>query len=205
MPDVYTQWGYSELSIGFGTKPCVLAIDFQSAFLKPDGIVTSPSIEAPLLATQKLLSVARETEVPVVASFAAFQSLATMQYWKIRNVGETLIAGSAGTVIDERIVDPSRDIVLQKSGPSIFFNSPLVNYLIKLRIDTVIITGCTTSGCVRASVTDAFQYGYRTIVVEDCVGDYDQAAHDSNLKDMHGRYADIMNSDFVIEHLRKIR
>ncbi len=84
-----------------------------------------------------------------------------------------------------------------KSAPSIFFLTPLVNILTKNRVDTVIVCGCTTSGCVRASIIDSFSYGYRTIVPEECVGDMEEGPHRDNLRDVGRRYADVMKLDAV--------
>ena len=94
---------------------------------------------------------------------------------------------------------------MRKTAPSIFFQTPLTGYLTKHRIDTVLVTGCVTSGCVRASVIDAFSSGYRTIVVEDCCGDPGQEEHEANIKDVARRYADVISSDEALRYLDDIR
>jgi maleamate amidohydrolase len=81
------------------------------------------------------------------------------------------------------------------------FNTPITAYLTKHSVDTAIITGCTTSGCIRASVVDSFSYAYRTIVAEDCCGDGEEQAHRNNIQDMGRRYADIKQSQEVIDYL----
>jgi maleamate amidohydrolase len=107
--------------------------------------------------------------------------------------------------MDDAIADPSYDYIFQKSGPSIFFQTPLTGFLTKHRIDTVLVTGCVTSGCVRASVIDAFSFGYRTIVVEDCCGDPGKEEHEANLKDVGRRYADIVSSEAAVAWLEAQR
>jgi maleamate amidohydrolase len=82
-----------------------------------------------------------------------------------------------------------------------FFQTPLITFLVKQGIDTVIVTGCTTSGCVRATVVDAFSYGFRVLVPEECVGDPDERQHRSNLEDVGRRYADVMTADAVEAYL----
>jgi maleamate amidohydrolase len=82
-----------------------------------------------------------------------------------------------------------------------FFQTPLITFLVKQNVDTVIVTGCTTSGCVRATVVDAFSYGFRVLVAEDCCGDADEAAHRSNLADVGRRYADTLNTAEVEAYL----
>ena len=81
--------------------------------------------------------------------------------------------------------------MLRKGAPSIFFNTPAAAFFAKNRVDTMIVTGCITSGCVRASIVDSFSLGFRTIVPEDCVGDHELAPHQDNLRDVERRYADV--------------
>ena len=85
-----------------------------------------------------------------------------------------------------------------KSAPSIFFATPAAAILTRERVDTVIVTGCITSGCIRASVIDAFSLGFRVMVPHDCVGDHDTVAHEQNLKDVERRYADVIDRDTAI-------
>jgi maleamate amidohydrolase len=106
-----------------------------------------------------------------------------------------LIEGTPGTALDPRIAEAGPDVVLTKTAPSIFFATPAASILTREGVDTVIVTGCITSGCVRASIIDAFSLGFRVQVPEDCVGDHDEAAHRQNLADVGRRYADIITAD----------
>ena len=115
-----------------------------------------------------------------------------------------ITAGSPWVEIDERLRDPS-DSLLTKKWPSVFAGTPLAALLNAQRIDTVIVTGCTTSGCVRASVVDAFSNGFLTLVPEDAVGDQAQGPHDANLLDCQRRYAEVTTTDACIEYLRPRR
>ena len=85
-----------------------------------------------------------------------------------------------------------------------FFQTPIVSFLTKNRVDTVIVTGCVTSGCVRATVIDAFSYGYRVIVADDCCGDPAEESHASNLRDIDRRYADIKSSADILAYFKSI-
>ena len=96
-------------------------------------------------------------------------------------------------------------MVLAKAAPSIFFGTPAIAILTRERVDAVIVTGCTTSGCVRASVIDAFSLGFRVLVPEDCCGGHDEAAHAQNLKDVERRYADIISADAAISGIEAWR
>ena len=107
--------------------------------------------------------------------------------------------------MEPRTSDPDYDYILQKSGPSIFFQTPVTAFLTKHGVDTTIVVGCMTSGCIRASVIDSFSYGYRTMVPEDCVGDADERPHRDNLRDVGRRYADIVSSERVLDYLDEIR
>ncbi len=106
-----------------------------------------------------------------------------------------------GNVIVKEIEPGPRDLVVRKEKPSGFFGSPLQSYLQNLGCDSVIVTGTTTSGCVRATVIDAFSLNFRTTVVEDGCFDRSQASHAINLCDMNAKYANVMPSDEVLEYL----
>jgi len=105
----------------------------------------------------------------------------------------------------ETIEDPATKMGVCKSAPSILFETPVASFFAKERVDTVIMTGCVTSGCIRASTIDSFSHGYRTIVPEDCVGDHDEGPHKDNLRDVGRRYADISDADTVIEYIEAWR
>jgi maleamate amidohydrolase len=106
--------------------------------------------------------------------------------------------------VDARVWD-EWDVLLVKKWPSFFHGTPLLSLLTATGRDTVIVTGCMTSGCVRATVVDAFSYGFRTLVPEDCVGDQGLEGHESNLRDLHRRYADVTSSVEVIDYLERVR
>jgi nicotinamidase-related amidase len=95
-------------------------------------------------------------------------------------------------------------VLLPKKHPSAFFGTPLASYLIDLRVDTLVVTGCTTSGCVRGSVVDAFAYNFRVLVPWDAVYDRSQVSHAVNLFDMSEKYADVMSAADALERLGKL-
>ena len=96
------------------------------------------------------------------------------------------------------------DVLLPKKHPSAFFGTPLASYLVGLGADTLVVTGCTTSGCVRGTVVDGFAYNFRCVVPHDCVYDRSEVSHAVNLFDMSEKYADVMSSAEAIERLRAI-
>jgi maleamate amidohydrolase len=201
----YEERGYGARPVGFGEKPGIAVVDFQRVFTDP----AFPTGGAPLVRravenTARLLKVARAAGVPVAACYMAYHSERDAPYWKAPAITQ-LRDGDPGCELDPLIADPSYDYVLRKSAPSIFFNTPAAAFFSKNRCDTVIVTGCITSGCVRASIVDAFSLGFRTIVPEDCVGDQEQEAHDANLRDVDRRYADITTCDDVIQQIEAWR
>lgn len=196
---IYQQRNYGAREIGYGRKPGIAVVDFQLAFTDPAfPLGGAPMIERAVNNTARLLDVARRCGVPIASCYTAYSSKEDMPYWKIGTLDEQLIHGHRATELDPRIYDPAYDVRLCKTGASIFFQTPIVAYMVRQQVDTMIVVGCVTSGCVRASIVDSFQNGFRTIVPEDAVGDQDERPHQDNLRDVGRRYCDITNTDSVI-------
>lgn len=196
---IYEERTYGAGEIGYGTKPGIAVVDFQNAFTDPKyALGGSDLIERAVNNSARLLEVARRCEVPVATCYTAYHSKADMPYWKVSAVLEGLIHGTHATELDPRIYDPDYDVRLCKTGASIFFQTPIVAYMLKQQVDTMIVVGCVTSGCVRASIIDSFQNGFRTIVPEDAVGDHTERPHHDNLRDVGRRYCDVTSTDAVI-------
>lgn len=195
MRDNYDAAGYGSGDIGYGSRPAVLVVDFQVAFTDPRyPIGKLPMVHAACDRTARLLAAARRKGVPVAKCYTAYGSLADMPLWKVSAVREEFLHGHPCTAIEPRVHDANYDFTFCKNAPSIFFLTPLTTFLTRQQVDTVIVTGCTTSGCVRASIVDAFSHGLRVIVPEDCVGDADETAHAANLADCGRRYCDVVDA-----------
>jgi maleamate amidohydrolase len=206
MTHAYEVATYGALPVGFGERAAVLVVDFQKGFTDPRcAMGKSERIHAARDKTVELLAHARRCQVPVASCFTAYHSDRDVPYWKVSAVRNGFREGSLEAEMDDAIADPAYDYIFQKPAPSIFFQTPLTGFLTKHRIDTVLVTGCVTSGCVRASVIDAFSFGYRTIVIEDCCGDPGKEEHEANLKDVGRRYADIVSSETAIAWLEAER
>ncbi|MES2711311.1 MAG: isochorismatase family protein [Pseudomonadota bacterium] len=196
--DVYAARGYGAGQMGFGEKPGLVVVDFQVGFTDPAyPLGGAPMVERAVVNTARLMRAAKAAGVPVIACVVAFDGPKGAPHWKIPPVFE-MLAGRPEVALDPRIAAEEPDVVLSKTAPSIFFGTAAGAILTRERVDTVIVTGCITSGCVRASIIDAFSLGFRVQVPEDCVGDQDQVAHDQNLKDVGRRYADIIDADTAI-------
>lgn len=201
MSDSYKQVGYGSYEIGWGRKAAVLVVDWQAAFTDPRyDLGGLPRLHAARDNTAKLLKVARAKGVPVAACYTAYCSQKDMPLWKLRAVREEFIYGHDCTAMDPLIHDAS-DFTYCKNAPSMFFQTPLITFLVKENVDTVIVTGCTTSGCVRATIVDAFSFGFRVQIVADCCGDAEEQPHLDTLRDCGRRYADITTRAAVEERI----
>ena len=201
----YKAASYGEHSIGFGERPAIVIVDFQLGFTDPQyALGKSPHIHAAVEKTSELLKVARARNVPVASCRVGWGSERDMGYWKIGCLYQDWFYGDAQTEMDPRVYDPEYDFNFWKHAPSIHYGTPLNHFLTKQCNATVIMTGCTTSGCVRASINDAFSEGYRVMVPHDCVGDMDEGPHNDNLRDVGRRYADIVDAATVMSYLSKI-
>ncbi|MBM4191858.1 MAG: isochorismatase family protein [Gammaproteobacteria bacterium] len=204
MSDTYKNVGYASTQIGIGSRAAVLVVDWQLAF-------TDPRFEMGGLArlhsardnTAALLKTARSSRVPVAACYTAYCSQKDMPLWKVAAVRRDFFFGHECTEIDPKIHDPS-NFTYCKNAPSMFFHTPLITWLVKQQIDSVFVTGCTTSGCVRATIVDAFSHGLRVQVISDCCGDAEQGPHDDTLRDVGRRYADVINRE-TAEHWMQLQ
>lgn len=195
--------GYGVREIGFGARPAVLVVDFQRAFTDPAfPMGRSAHLAAAVENTVRLLEGARDLAVPVATCVVGWESERDMGHWKVESLYRDLFPGGPARELDERIA-PFSDFNFVKGAPSMFFGTPLLTFLTKQCIDTVVVTGCTTSGCIRATVVDAFSHGYRVIVPESCVGDQELGAHESNLADVGRRYADVLGLEDTLKGLEK--
>ncbi|GGA94040.1 N-carbamoylsarcosine amidase [Brucella endophytica] len=205
MFDDYQSAGYGEISVGFGRKPAILVVDFQKSHTSQEfPFGGKPLAMRALENTRKLLAVARPLNIPVAICFTAYQSEKDMPYWKIRPVRENYLPGNKAIELEEELADPTYDLIIRKTGPSMFYETKIEPFLIKAGVDTVIVTGVNTSGCIRATVIDSFQRGYRTIVPEPCVGDVEEGPHRYNLRDVGRRYADVVELEDVLNYLRQL-
>lgn len=200
--DAFAAAGYGGADVGFGRKTAVLVVDLQRGFTD-SSVSHAPSrlIEAATKRAGEVLQEARTLGVPVLHTVVEYASIAEVGKWKTRSL-EAFIPGSPLVEVDDRVWEEG-DLLIKKRFPSAFFGTDVTSILRHLDVDTVVIMGCTTSGCVRASIIDSFAHGFRTIVAEDCCGDHDMTAHAGNLLDVKRRYADVISGQDVIEALAR--
>ena len=193
--------GWNEGIIEPGDRPAVLVVDLQYAFTDPESPVGgSPYVEAATRQTARLLVAARRAGVPVFHSAVAYRDDRDLGLQRIKNpLCAAIKPGTRWAQVDERVWDPS-DVLIVKRTPSFFHSTPLHSLLTAQGVDTVVITGVNTSGCIRATIVDAFSNGFRAIVPHDCVGDEELEPHIANLRDVRRRYAEIVDADAVQEY-----
>jgi nicotinamidase-related amidase len=202
--EVYARAGLGA-SVTLGSRPAVLVIDFSCGFTDPAcalGSDLTPQVEA----TRRLLDVARDKGLPVVFTTIGFDaSLKDGGLWlqKVPTLGD-LQLGGPWVEIDERLGRREGETVIVKKGASGFFGTNLASVLVSQGVDSVVLCGATTSGCVRATAIDLLQYGWPTIVPRECVGDRAQAPHDANLFDIQAKYADVVSVEDAIAYVESV-
>jgi maleamate amidohydrolase len=185
---------------GFGEKLAVVNVDPQKSYTRPDlfpktGYITDPRQMEHI---NELSKAARAKGLPVVWTHVAYMpNAADAGVWGTRTDTpdslQNIKYGSERHQFDDRLeIDCAVDAVYTKRMPSAFFETPLASFLTFHRVDTVVVTGGSTSGCVRATAVDALSHGYRTIVPVECVADKHESYHFANLTDLQLKYADVV-------------
>ena len=203
--ELFQQRGFG-LKIGFGERPALLVIDMLKAFTNPQ-MMLGPNLDNEIEAIKPLIAVAHERDIPVIFSTVIYNDvdLKDAGIWALKMKGVATLRGdSDGVEIDPRLDFRKTDSLLVKKYASCFFGTDLVSRLLSRRVDTLIIVGCTTSGCVRATAVDAVQTGLRPMVVREAVGDRSAAAHEQSLFDLNAKYADVVSLDEALQYLRVV-
>lgn len=188
-----------------GTSPAVLVVDFNRGSCDP-ACPHGMDLETEVQATKRILDVARAKGLPVVFTTNAYDpSLCDAGIWlqKIPAL-RAFTLGSLEAEIDPRLERRSDEPLVVKKAVSPFFGTNLATLLTSRGIDTVVLTGSTTSGCIRAAAIDLVQYGYPTLVPRECVGDRAQGPHEANLFDIHSKYADVVSLDEALAYLETV-
>ena len=192
-------------SLGFGDSPALILVDFVQAYFEESSPLYA-DVANDLTVALSLVNEARKAGVPILYTNVVYQSGGAdggVFYQKLPALSVFDEGSELGDWADG--IEPDDDeIVISKQYPSAFFGTSLASTLTSLGVDTLIITGVTTSGCVRATCVDAMSYGFIPIVVADACGDRHDAPHEANLFDMQAKYADVVESDAVLDFLRAI-
>jgi maleamate amidohydrolase len=193
-------------SVTLGERPAVLVVDFSRGFTDPECTMGS-DLTREVEATRRLLASAREREVPIIFTTIGFEpNLRDGSLWLEKAPGlRELIVGGKWVEIDPRLGRREEETVILKKGASAFFGTNLSSVLVSQGVDTVVMCGATTSGCIRATAVDLLQYGYPTLVPRECVGDRAQGPHEANLVDIQAKYADVVPVEDALSYLEGVK
>ena len=201
----------SRAKFGFGKKPILVNVDLQKAYTRTDLFKTAYETDPRQLEyISNLSELCRKKNVPVVWTHVGYlDSGEDAGVWGTRTDTpdslQNIKIGSERNELDDRLtIDPNKDIFYLKRMPSAFFETPLQSLCIWHKIDTVIITGGSTSGCIRATCVDSLSRGYKTIIPEECVADKHEIPHFSNLVDMQLKYGDVETYQEVSHYLQNL-
>jgi maleamate amidohydrolase len=205
--DVYRQRGFQR-RVGFGERPALVNIDLANAWTRPGNPFTCDGMDAIIPGVQRLLAGGRAKAIPIVfttTAYAVTDGPATdMGLWHHKIPVEVLELGTDAVAIDERIAPEPGEHVIVKKHASAFFGTNLASMLRAAGVDTVIVTGVTMAGCVRHTVEDAIGYGFRPIVVRECVGDRVAGVVEWNLFDIDAKFGDVESLETVLDYLDAI-
>lgn len=192
--------------LGFGERPALILVDFVEAYFEASSPLYA-GVEEALARALRLVDGARLAGVPVIYTNVVYQAggadggtfYRKLPALSVFEQGSPLGGWAKG-------IEPAADeLVLSKQYPSAFFGTSLASTLTSMGVDTLLITGVTTSGCIRATCVDTVSHGFIPIVVADACGDRHASPHEANLFDMQAKYADVVDSEAVADYLRGLR
>ena len=201
---MFLEKGYRSGPLPYGSRPAVLVVDMTNAFVTDDYPNTgwAATGKPATRAIGELLTAARAQRTPVIYTRGGKATTpAERGYWKDGGSGLQGESDQYRHQIYSELQPQPGEPVLQKCKPSAFFGTDLAAILVYHRIDTLIVTGMVTSGCVRATVVDAFNLNYVIMIPEECVADRGQVSHKVSLFDMHMKYADVLGLAEVLAYL----
>jgi maleamate amidohydrolase len=206
MSDEQARRVYADAGMGrtvtLGSRPAVLVVDFTCGFTDP-AYAAGSEMTAEVQATSRLLATARAQGFPVIFTTIGFEpSGRDGGLWleKFPTLAE-LALGERPVEIDPRLERREDETIVLKKGASAFFGTNLSAILVSQGVDTVVLCGATTSGCVRATAVDLMQHGFPALVPRECVGDRARAPHEANLFDIQAKYADVVSVDEALAYL----
>lgn len=200
--------GVWDSRIGFGDKAALIVIDFVQGYTREEAPLYAPGVVTAVAESVELIASARQHGVPVIHTrvlYTAPEFIDGGVWIKKAPVLKALTEGSIYAEFHPDVLPAAGEVIITKQYASAFFGTSLVATLNGLRADTLIIAGCTTSGCIRATAVDAVQHGFRTIVVRDCVGDRHAAPHEANLFDINAKYGDVVSKAETLAYFAALK
>lgn len=202
--NIYKKAGYATEPMGWGNKPALLVVDFQKGFTYAEALAGG-DMTAEVEKTAILMEEARKKNIKIFLSYVGYRNdWADLGTWVAKSAALNQYTREDNWYceMDERLGIKEQDIVFEKHAASCFSGTNLINMLIPMQIDTLIVAGCVTAGCVYATVAEAMGYGYRVILAEDCITDRSKETHDMFMWNMGQKYGDKMDSGDVIKKIQ---
>ena len=190
-------------SSGLWQIPAVLVVDFVKAYTLKHAPLYAEGVAPAVLETSELLKVVRALGVPVIHTVVKYEPLSFLDggVWIRKSPVLKCLVQPPFNEICEGVEPQPGELIVIKQYASAFFGTSLASTLTAAGIDTLIVTGCSTSGCIRATVVDGVQHGFRMIVPKECVGDRHADPHNANLFDINNKYGDVLTKAEVLTHL----
>lgn len=191
---------------GFGSSPALILVDFVQGYFDPDCDLYA-DVDDALQSALRVRAAARAAGVPVILTNVVYhpKALDGGRFYQKAPPLRYFLQGSPMGAWPEGLTPEDDELVISKQYPSAFFGTSLASTLTSMGVDNVILTGLTTSGCVRASCVDAMSHGFITTVVSDACGDRHEGPHEANLFDMNAKYADVVSEEEVIAYLGSLQ
>lgn len=192
--------------LGFGHTPALLVVDFINAYITPGSPLYAPDVCSAVEQTVELLSLARQKGLLVIFTQVLYNQNARDGGLFVKKVPvlQRLVAGEPLADIVPSLAPAATDVVITKQYASAFFGTSLASLLTSCGVDTLLLTGCSTSGCIRATAVDGMQHGFRVIVPRECVADRHIAPHEANLFDINAKYGDVVARQEVLDYLARL-
>jgi len=205
--DRYGRAGFGA-RVNRGDRPALLVVDLTEGFTDPS-YPSGTNLDSVIRETNRLCAAARIISAPIIYTSIAFTPAELVDgtvTWLDKAPGmKVMKAGSPAVEIDQRLSVQSEDLVLYKKGASAFFGTRLSDYLKEHSVNTVVICGATTSGCIRASAVDAVQSGFSVLVPQECVGDRADGPHEANLFDIDAKYGDVVGVEDMLDYFTGLK
>ncbi len=198
--------GVWDTRIGFGQRPALISIDFMKAYTSDGADLYAPGVVAALPHAARALAAARDAGMPVIHTNIRYQPGRFLDggVWvKKAPVMKAMVDGNPLAEFCDEVRPLDDELVITKQYASAFFGTSLAATLTALGVDTLVLVGCSTSGCIRASAVDGLQHGFRVMVLRDGVGDRHPAPHEANLFDINGKYGDVIDTADFLDHLKQ--
>jgi maleamate amidohydrolase len=190
---------------GFGKSPALVMVDFAKGYFDPDCVLYA-GVDDALASALRIREIAHEVGIPVILTEVTYQKggLNGGRFFEKAKPLACFVKGEKTAEFADGLVPREDEIIVAKQYPSAFFGTSLASTLTAMGVDNVVLTGLTTSGCVRASCVDSMSHGFITSVVADACGDRHPAPHEANLFDMNAKYADVVSEAEIVAFFRSL-